>query len=99
MLTYCSNVASLPDPEDPEKALREQEQEEDRRRVVDERTDPYSARFFPRTSRTERLAVLISQEQGVEDVIRRRTWKTLQDRCAGTQQTWEDALEQWRSKT
>lgn len=99
VLTYCSTVASLPDPDDPEKALREQEEEKDRHRVVDERTDPYSARFFPRTSRSERLSVLIRQEQGVEDIIRRRTWKIFQDRCADTQKNLEDTLEQWRCKT
>ncbi|KAK4152061.1 hypothetical protein C8A00DRAFT_44835 [Chaetomidium leptoderma] len=64
VLSYCSLVATSPDPDDPERALREAEHEKDRERVVDERLDPYSARFFPREARTEYLASILRQEMG-----------------------------------
>lgn len=95
-LTYCAMVATAPDPEDPEAALREAESEKDRKRIVNERLDPYSGRFFPREARTEQLASLVRQEQMVENIIRSRTWDIVSKRCGGTSGTWEQALAAWR---
>lgn len=96
VLYYCGVVAASPDPDDPEATLREMEKEKDSHRVVDERLDPYSGRFFPREARTETLASLIRQENRVEDIVRSRTWAIVQQRCGGIGDTWEQAVEKWR---
>ena len=89
-------MATSPDPDDPESVLRQVESERDRERVVDERLDPYSARFFPREARTEKLATLIRQERSVETIIRARSWGLVTERCGGDFVDWEAALDDWR---
>lgn len=96
VLFYCGSVAASPDPDDPEATLREMENEKDRERVVNERLDPYSGRFFPREARTEILASLIRQENSVENIVRSRTWGIVQQRCGQTGETWEQAVTKWR---
>lgn len=95
VLDYCALVAASPDPDDPEATLREMENKKDRERIVDERLDPYSGRFFPREARTETLASVIRQEQGVERIVRTRTWGVVQERCGGVGQSWEHAAAAW----
>jgi len=89
-------VAASPDPNDPEAALREAELERNRERVIDERLDPYSARFFPTEPRTQRLARAIRQESGVENIVRWRTWRIVNERCGESGEEWEAALDRWR---
>ncbi|KAL1952689.1 hypothetical protein VTO42DRAFT_4452 [Malbranchea cinnamomea] len=96
VLNYCAGVATSPDPDDPFLLLRHIESLKDRERVVDERLDPYSARFFPREARTESLANLIRNERSVENIIRARTWAVVNDRCGNSFEGWEDALNRWR---
>lgn len=97
ILSYCSLVATSPDPDDPERSLREAENEKNSERVVDERLDPYSGRFFPREARTEQLALVLRQEMGVENIVRSRTWDTVRRRCGdSTHLAWEQALAGWR---
>ncbi|KAG5294908.1 caffeine-induced death protein Cid2 [Histoplasma ohiense] len=98
VLNYCAGVATSPDPDDPELLLRQGESAKDRERVVDERLDPYSARFFPREARTESLAMLLRNERGVERIIRSRTWGLVTERCGGLSVRWEDALDRWREE-
>lgn len=99
ILNYCTGVATNPDPEDPAAAMREMELAKDKERVVDERLDPYSARFFPTEPRTEKLALLLRNERGVESIVRSRTWGLVLERCAGAPYHWEDALNSWRNGT
>lgn len=97
VLRYCAAVAAGPDPDDPGAAAREAELARDQARVVDERLDPYSARFAPREPRTAQLAAVIRQEEGVEDIVRMRTWGLVRERCGGEEaQDWQAALEGWR---
>ncbi|KAH7631037.1 caffeine-induced death protein 2 [Sordaria sp. MPI-SDFR-AT-0083] len=96
VLSYCALVATSPDPDDPEAVIREAEKQKDRERVVNERLDPYSARFFPREPRTEQLASVIRMEQGVENIVRTRTWGIVGERCGSDGRTWEQALGEWR---
>ncbi|KAI1804879.1 putative caffeine-induced death protein Cid2 [Daldinia bambusicola] len=96
VLTYCAYVATSPDPDDPEVGLREAETEKNRERVVDERLDPYSGRYFPREPRTEMLANLLRQERSVENIVRSRTWGLVRERCGDTFQDAEQALNSWR---
>ncbi|KAI3135241.1 hypothetical protein CBS147330_3293 [Penicillium roqueforti] len=96
VLTYCAGVATSPDPDDPDLILRQTESARDREREVDERLDPYSARFFPREPRTESLANLIRNERTVEEIIRARTWGMVSEKCSGSSSTWEEALNTWR---
>ncbi|KAI3331770.1 caffeine induced death protein Cid2 [Xylariaceae sp. AK1471] len=97
VLTYCAYVATSPDPDDPDIALRAAETERDRERVVDERLDPYSGRYFSREPRTQKLALLLRQERSVENIVRSRTWGLVQERCGnGSFQDAEAALNEWR---
>lgn len=97
LLSYCTLVATSSDPDDPETSLREAENEKNRERVIDERLDPYSARFFPREPRTEQLAAILRQEMGVENIIRARTWSIVKERCSDTPEgSLEDTLARWR---
>lgn len=98
VLNYCAGVATSPDPDDPDLVLRQTESAKDRERVVDERLDPYSARFFPREARTESLASLIRNQRTVEEIIRSRTWALVSERCAGPPANWEEALNNWRER-
>ncbi|KAB5532540.1 caffeine-induced death protein 2 [Coniochaeta sp. 2T2.1] len=96
VLNYCAGVATSPDPDDPDAALREAERMRNRERVVDERLDPYSGRFFPTEGRTERLASVIRMEMGVENIVRHRTWEVVRDRCGVAEGDWEGAIAAWR---
>jgi hypothetical protein len=96
VLSYCAVVATSPDPDDPEAPLREAEAEKNRERIVNERLDPYSSRFFPREPRTEQLAMLLRQETSVENIVRTRTWDMVKERCNDAAQDWEEALSRWR---
>ena len=98
VLTYCAGVATSPDPDDPDLILRQTESARDRERVVDERLDPYSARFFPREARTESLANLVRNQRTVEEIIRSRTWGLVSERCGGSSEGWEEALNKWRER-
>lgn len=98
VLSYCALVATSPDPDDPEAAIRESENERNRERVVDERLDPYSGRYFPREPRTEQLASTIRMEQGIENIVRTRTWDIVKERCGESAATWKEALSEWRKK-
>jgi hypothetical protein len=99
VLSYCAYVATSPDPDDPEVSLRAAETARNRERVVDERLDPYSGRYFPREPRTERLAALLRQERGVENIVRSRTWGVVRERCGDQIVEPEHALNAWRDHT
>ncbi|KAL8873193.1 MAG: hypothetical protein Q9174_001295 [Haloplaca sp. 1 TL-2023] len=94
VLNYCAGVAL--DPQDPDLLLREAESAKERERVVNERLDPYSGRFFPREARTESLGNLVRNERGVEGIIRARTWGLVMERCGDVGIGWEEALNRWR---
>jgi Caffeine-induced death protein 2 len=96
VLTYCAGVATSEDPDDPDILIRQIESERDRERIVDERLDPYSARFFPREARTEMLAGIVRNERSVENIVRGRTWSAVGERCGVSEERWEDALDRWR---
>jgi len=75
--------------------------------VVDERTDPYSARdySYTREGKAQVLKDVLANEQGVERIVRSRTWSLLGERCleeggqgVGTARSggWEDALKGWK---
>ncbi|KAJ5815002.1 caffeine-induced death protein Cid2 [Penicillium riverlandense] len=96
VLNYCAGVATSPDPDDPDLILRQTESAKDRERVVDERLDPYSARFFPREARTESLANLVRNQRTVEEIIRARTWGLVTERCSDSSATWQEAFDTWR---
>lgn len=96
VLSYCAGVATSPDPDDPEHVLREIEDVRARERLVDERLDPYSGRYFPREARTESLAALIRNERMVEGIVRQRTWGMVRERCGDDDGEWGEALDRWR---
>ncbi|KAH7054661.1 caffeine-induced death protein 2 [Macrophomina phaseolina] len=98
VLSYCASVATSPDPDDPDSILREVEDAKVRERVVDERLDPYSARYFPKELRTEMLANVIRNERMVENIIRTRTWGMVAERCGDEGRDFEAALNEWRKK-
>lgn len=101
VLSYCSIVATSPDPNDPDRSRIEAENMAQSHRVVNERLDPYSGRFFPKEPRTEMLAGLLRNENAVEGIVRERTWRTLTERCGGldpSQKGWQDAFDAWQQK-
>jgi hypothetical protein len=98
VLNYCAGVATSPDPNDPDHVLRQVEDTRARERIVNERLDPYSARYFPREARTEALASLIRNERMVEGIVRNRTWQLMGERCEIEAESSEKALDSWRSR-
>lgn len=98
VLSYCAGVATSPDPNDPDHVLREVEDARARERVVNERLDPYSARYFPRDTRTESLAALVRNELMVEGIIRSRSWSIVSERCDNEGISFEQALDDWRKR-
>ena len=98
VLNYCAGVATSPDPDDPDHVLREVEDTRARERVVNERLDPYTARCFPRDTRTEALAGLVRNERMVEGIIRSRTWGLVGERCDNEAADFEKALDDWRRR-
>jgi hypothetical protein len=99
VLNYCAGVATSPDPHDPDHILRETEDARARERIIDERLDPYSARYFPQDTRTESLAGLIRNERMVENIIRARTWSLVGERCDDETTDADKALNDWRQRT
>ena len=103
VLTYCASVATSSDPDDPDVLLREVENARARERVVDERLDPYSARWSPREARTEMLAGLVRNERSVEKIVRARSWEVVKERCEDDGRLGslgaEEALEEWRTRS
>ncbi|EAL89600.1 hypothetical protein KXW98_008094 [Aspergillus fumigatus] len=98
VLNFCAGVATSPDPDDPDLILRQEESAKEREKIVDERLDPYSARYFPKELRTESLANLVRNQRTVEDIIRARTWSVVTERCSDSAYTWEEALNNWRQR-
>ena len=98
VLDYCAGVATSPDPDDPDSVLRQIEDSKARERVVNERLDPYSGRYFPREARTESLAMLMRNERAVEKIIRSRSWSVLGERCGMSSETAEQAFEKWQAE-
>ncbi|KAJ4296441.1 hypothetical protein N0V90_006486 [Kalmusia sp. IMI 367209] len=98
VLDYCAGVATSPDPDDPDSVLRQIEDSKARERVVDERLDPYSGRYFPQEARTESLAMLMRNERVVEKIIRGRSWSVLGERCGMGSETAEEAFDQWKGE-
>jgi hypothetical protein len=97
VLDYCAGVATAPDPDDPDSVLRQIEDSKARERIIDERLDPYSRRYFPREVRTESLAMLMRNERAVEKIIRMRTWSLLGERCGMNSEPAELAFDKWRA--
>ena len=95
VLNYCAGVAL--NPEDPDLTLREVESAKESERIVDERLDPYSGRFFPREARTESLANTIRNERSVEGIVRSRSWDLVAERCGNSGERWDEALKRWRA--
>ncbi|RHZ68566.1 MIX23 family protein [Aspergillus thermomutatus] len=98
VLNFCAGVATSPDPDDPDLILRQAESAKEREKIVDERLDPYSARYFPKELRTESLANLVRNQRTVEEIIRARTWSLVTERCNDSASTWEEALNSWRQR-
>ncbi|RVD84343.1 uncharacterized protein DFL_006095 [Arthrobotrys flagrans] len=101
ILTYCAIVATSPDPNDPNLEVISKETEAERMRIVDERLDPYSGRFFPTETRTQVLAGVVRNERGVEDIVRERTWEVIKDRSTDGMggKTWKEAYEEWKTSS
>jgi hypothetical protein len=99
VLNYCAAVATSDDPDDPDSIIRLVEGMVDKERVVDERLDPYSGRFFPRESRTEVLARVVRNERMVENIVRERTWRIVKEKCGefgALGEDWRGVLNAWR---
>ncbi|KAF2471968.1 uncharacterized protein BDR25DRAFT_259233 [Lindgomyces ingoldianus] len=98
VLDYCAGIATSPDSDDPDLVLRQIEDAKARERIVDERLDPYSGRYFAREGRAESLAMLMRNERAVEKIIRSRTWTLIGERCGPSTASAEEAFDQWRAR-
>lgn len=100
VISYCSIVATSPDPDDPDKTRIQAENIAHSHKIVNERLDPYSGRFFPQEPRTELLGSVLRNENAVENIVRERTWRILKERCNGldpSQEGWQEAFRQWQT--
>ncbi|KAI5839846.1 caffeine-induced death protein 2-domain-containing protein [Morchella snyderi] len=97
VLEYCGRVAEAEDPMDPAGVAVAAAAAAER--VVDERLDPYSGRYYPKERRTEVLAAVVRGERGVEEIVRERSWRVVGERCEGVGQRegrgWRAAFEEW----
>ena len=75
MLRYCKGLAESMEDEDGG--------ERDRGEEVDERTDPYSGRIGLGEGAKERLRRVVKAEEGVERIVRARSWEVVSRRCEG----------------
>lgn len=92
-------MATSEDPDDPDTLSRMAETASERERIVNERLDPYSGRFFPKESRTEILAGVVRNERMVEEIVRTQTWRVMREKCGSTVgYDWRDELENWRAE-
>jgi len=68
-------------------------------KVVDERSDPYSARDNTEENRGERLRRVIKEEKAIEGIVRARSWGLVRDRCGGGFGVggagWESMMNRW----
>ncbi|EPS36699.1 hypothetical protein H072_9705 [Dactylellina haptotyla CBS 200.50] len=101
VLTYCAIVATSPDPNDPDAEAISKANEADKQRIVNERLDPYSGRYFPRETRAEVLAGVVRNERGVEEIVRERTWEVIKGRSLDgmSGMTWKQAYEEWKKSS
>ena len=90
MISYCSEVAHHDDDNDPERSLIEAEQQKKEHMIVNERLDPYSARFEVRESRQDKLKKTIMEEWEIESIVRSRSWGVLRTRCEAVTGEWND---------
>ena len=71
---------------------------------TDERIDPYSARdySYTRAGQEQVLREVLDQEEGVERVIKARTWGVLRDRCVGGSEVstdgWKSEYSAWQAR-
>lgn len=88
-------MASAPDPDDPEAVSRQVDEASAKARVVDERLDPYSARWEGREPRTVELARVVRNERVVEGIVRERSWGVLKERAV-VKGGWVQGFGEWQ---
>jgi Caffeine-induced death protein 2 len=83
VIKYCLSVALAPrtNEKDPEALERAAADQAAANRVVDERLDPYSGRYFPKKLRQEALLDVLQNEVAVESIVRDRTRSVIEERC------------------
>ena len=113
MLTYCSRVAVAPEAAGTEAVEAGSRDFWGNEQKTDERLDPYSARDYSynQESRTRTLQAVLANEEGVERIVRSRTWGVLGERCTGESERrigasiastsdpeWREEYERWRGE-
>ncbi|CCX34514.1 caffeine-induced death protein 2 [Pyronema domesticum] len=96
VLNYCASVATSENPNDPDTLNTLASNAAEREKVVDERLDPYSGRYYPKETKTEILKGVVRNERSVEEIVRERTWGVVGERCEGVEEDWRRVLEEWR---
>jgi hypothetical protein len=92
LLTYCSSLAERPVEESSAPVSPTVE--------ISERVDPYARRKKEVWEKHDELKRVIKQENGVEAVIRMRTWEVIIQRCQlqGMVGAREQEMAQWKEK-
>lgn len=94
LLNYCSTFAEKPVEESTAPVTPVTKAE------VSERVDPYARRKKEVWEKRDELKRVIRQEQGVEAVIRLRSWEVVVRRCQleGMVGNWDQEMAQWKEK-
>jgi len=92
-LTYCSTLAEKPVEESSAPVTPVIPE-------VSERVDPYARRKKEVWEKHDELKRVIRQENGVEAVIRMRTWEVVVRRCQleGIVGGWDEEIAKWKEK-
>ena len=92
LLAYCSTLAEKPVEESSAPVAPVVE--------VSERVDPYARRKKEVWEKHDELKRVIRQENGVEAVIRMRTWEVVRRRCQleGIVGSWDKEMGQWKEQ-
>jgi hypothetical protein len=94
LLTYCSALAEKPVEESSAPVTPVTPE-------VSERVDPYVRRKKEVWEKHDELKRVIRQENGVEAIIRMRTWEVVVRRCQleGIVGKWDEEIAKWREKS
>ena len=100
VLRYCSHVAEAPG------SIPQEEGTKRPSGAPDERLDPYSARDYSWSTQSDvqQLRAVLGNEEGVERIVRSRTWAVLGERCTNgsdsdigsmSDESWVDTYDRW----
>lgn len=92
ILQYCKYVATNMEKNESKTFLGKDDRPED----IDHPLDPYSTRSLRTQTEAQMLSDFLKLENGVENIVRNRTWKVIYERCGLNSKSWEDSFSEWK---